>query len=296
MYDIDLTNVKKNRGSFIIFLVIGLLFASIGIGFFISSINKANKMDSEVEAYDVQITEEYDSEDGYMYSPIHYYTVDGVDYVCDSNSSSGSITDSMNDKTVYYNSNNPSECMTDFSKSTNNLISIIFTILGGIFAVIGFFNIVKIHKRIKVINNLNQNGKLVKNLPYTMEDTRVEVDNVRIFRPVINYTLPNGIVVQLKGDGRNDGKKSDQDGFVDLVIDPNDYNNYYIDFEINRIGGNLDSDYYKPNEPLINNSQPITIDSQITNNVQPITIDSQSVDNNQTTNVNNSNNSNNGFY
>ena len=38
-------------------------------------------------------------------------------------------------------------------------------------------------------------------------------------------------------------KYSDQDGMVDLVIDENSPKNYFIDFEINRLSGNLPSDY-----------------------------------------------------
>ena len=52
-----------------------------------------------------------------------------------------------------------------------------------------------------------------------------------------------------------DRKVADADGMVDLIIDENDPNNYFIDFEINRLTGNLPTDYYKPttNEQQNNN-------------------------------------------
>ena len=248
MYDVDLKNVKKGGSVFILFVVIGFIFSGVGVSMFVSTLVKKNSMDSEVEAYKVDINEHYDSESGTMYSPTHYYRVNGVEYVCSGGGSTSSITKSMKDETVYYNSNNPSECLTDYSKSSNNLFFILFGSIGGLIAVIGIKKMINAHKRVKIVKYLNQNGQLIKNLPYYMEDTGVSVNDRRIQRPVVDYRLPSGSVIQLRGDGRYDHKYRDADGFVDLLIDPNDFNNYFIDFEINRIGGNLDSDYYKPTE------------------------------------------------
>lgn len=259
MYDIDLKNVKKSGSSLIFVILIGLLFAGIGIGMFVSQVAKKNRMNSEVEAYKVDIDEHYDSDSGTMYSPIHYYRVDGVEYTCTGGGSTSSITSSMEDETVYYNSSNPSDCMTDYSKSSNNLFFLIFTLLGGLAAGVGFNNVFKSRKRIKMIKYLNQNGMLVKNLPYYMEDTNVSINNHIIQRPVVDYRLPSGSTIKLYGDGRYDRKYRDEDGFVDLLIDPNNFNNYFIDFEINRLSGNLDSDYYKPTEEELSrmkNSNP----------------------------------------
>lgn len=65
-----------------------------------------------------------------------------------------------------------------------------------------------------------------------MESTGMSINDVDILAPVIQYTLPNGDIILLKGDPRHDGKSTDGDGFVDLLIDENDPTNYFIDFEI----------------------------------------------------------------
>ena len=52
-------------------------------------------------------------------------------------------------------------------------------------------------------------------------------------------------------------------GLVDLVIDENNPTNYFIDFDINRLGGNLPSDYYV--EPKKEVEEKIE-DGYITNN------------------------------
>lgn len=92
---------------------------------------------------------------------------------------------------------------------------------------------------------MNEHGKLVKNIPYTLEDTNVTIMNKVIKKPVINYVTQLGEVIKLEGDPRYDHKTSDADNMVDLVIDENDLTNYFIDFEINRLSGNLSSDYYQ---------------------------------------------------
>lgn len=55
-----------------------------------------------------------------------------------------------------------------------------------------------------------------------------------------NYNL--GTQITLYGDSRNDRKLCDEDGLVDLLIDESSPDNYYIDFEINRLSGNLSQD------------------------------------------------------
>ena len=115
--------------------------------------------------------------------------------------------------------------------------------------------IAKAKKTLKRINSLNQNGKLVKNLPFHIEDTNTTVNGVQGIRIVVDYNMPNGTVVTLKGDPRYDGKISDSDNKVDLVIDENDPEKYYIDFEINRISGNKPEDYYVDPYDMSNSTQ-----------------------------------------
>ncbi len=190
----------------------------------------------------VEIKNSTNSDGDTMYSPVYYYEVNGTEYSC-SSSMSSNIRPSLDNKEVKYNSNEPSECVSNYTK-TGNLILIIFLLSLLIFIAIGVSGFIKINKRIKKIEELNFKGKLIKNLPYRMEDTNMSVNNVPIRRPVVEYTLSTGSVVMLEGDQRNDRKFADADGFVDIVIDENDLSNYYIDFEINRLTGNLPGDYY----------------------------------------------------
>lgn len=241
MYDINTKNVKKGKNFFLMFFVVGVFFFIIMGGIIFSNYIKLNSLDSETISKEVKIKSYVNDEGTTMYSPVYYYRVNGVEYACDSNSSS-SINPGTQNKTVYYDSKKPSNCITEHSKSSNGIL-LIFMIIPILFIVVSVIQIKKVNKRLKVIEELNQKGKLVKNLPYRLEDTGMRVNDIPIHRPVIDYILPSGSSVVLYGDPRHDGKSFDADGMVDLVIDENNPKNYYIDFEINRLSGNLPQDY-----------------------------------------------------
>ena len=248
MYDINTKNVKKGKRFFYIFLLVGLLFLVILGLIYISSIVRLKSMDSTVTSTSVEVRSYVDDEGSTMYSPVYSYEVNGENYTCGSNSSS-SIYPGTDNKTVYYDSKNPSNCMTEYSKSSNNIM-LLFMLIPIIFIVVAVVNIRKVNKKVKTILELNQKGKLVKNLPYRLEDSGTVINGVPIQMPVVDYVLPNGCSITLYGDPRHDRKTCDADGMVDLLIDENNPQNYFIDFEINRISGNLPQDYYQQNSYL----------------------------------------------
>ncbi len=121
-------------------------------------------------------------------------------------------------------------------------------------------------------------------------------------KPVINYSLPDGKVLELEGDLRYDNKLSGDDEFVDLVIDESNPQNYFIDFEINRLTGNLQGDYYKGNVNNVTNTDQSTVQNNdtIVNNVPNINnsnnqnvMNQSSINQNIVNNTQDSNNQNN---
>ena len=208
-------------------------------------------LDSEIMSNHVEINTYEDSDGGTMYSPTYYYNIRGKEYKCSSQGSS-SIMPSTKNRKVYFDSKNPSRCMTDYSRGNNKWI-LLFLLLPIVFISVAVYNIIKVNKRIKLINELNTTGKLVKNLPYRLENTGMSVNGVQIQRPVVDYTLPSGTTITLQGDPRHDKKVADKDGMVDLIIDEANPNNYFIDFEINRLSGNLPTDYYTNDQIFQNN-------------------------------------------
>lgn len=285
MYDIKVDNVKKGKKFFYIFLVVGIIFLAIMLGVLIGNVIKLKSLDASTMSTSIDINQYINDEGSDMYSPIYHYKVGGKEYTCNSNSSS-SVRPSESNALVYYDSKDPTKCTTEYSKSSNTLL-LVFLIIPLVCIAVGVINIKKVNKRVQIIKDLNTKGKLVKNLTYRLENSNMSVNGVTIQLPVVDYTLPSGVTVTLRGDPRHDNKLADADGMVDLVIDENNPENYFIDFEINRLTGNLQSDYYKGNVNNVTNTNQNTVQNNgtIVNNVQ------NNVSNN-VTNINNSNNQN----
>lgn len=243
MYDINTENVKKGKLFFMVFFFAGLLFLVVMCSFGIPIIVKYKSLDSSVTSSRVEVRSYLNDESEFMYSPTYYYKVDETTYSCKSNTSS-SVDPGTDNKTVYYDSKNPSDCITEYSWSKLKVM-VLFLILPISFIILAIVGIIKTNRRVKQIMELNQKGKLVKNLPYRLVETGRIVNNVPILMPVVDYVLPSGKTVTLKGDARHDRKNSDADGMVDLLIDESNPSNYFIDFEINRLSGNLPQDYYQ---------------------------------------------------
>lgn len=246
MYDINTKNVEKGKWFFRLFLIIGILLFIVLTAIYISAKIKFYSLDSNTLSTDVVVNSYTNDKGNIMYRPIYYFEIDEKKYECGSNPSSSKYPN-LENKKIYYDSKNPYNCISEYKKSSNNIL-LIFYILPITFILIGIIFIKKINKRIKIINELNKNGRLIKNLPYRLENTNVSINGIPVQRPVIDFTLKTGSVITLRGDGRYDKKHFDHDGMVDLIIDENNPENYYIDFEINRLSGNLSEDYYDPNK------------------------------------------------
>lgn len=232
-YDVSLKNVKNKRKSGIMFLAVGILFLAVFGYLAFSTMSKKAGFDSEVKASKVEWSSRYDEEeDSTTYSPIYYYTVSGVEYTCDSNVSS-SIKSGKG--IVYYDSKDPSNCITDFETSTNYFV-LIFLLLPLLFIGIGISQIKNSIKKSKLVNNLANNGILVKGIPYTTVDSNFYVNDVPIKQFLIKYTFPDGKTREFKSEPVFDQVLQDYDGKCDLLYDPNNYDNYFIELEITATG------------------------------------------------------------
>lgn len=250
LYDV---NIKKARGGIgvgIIFFLAGLFFFVILVGIALSGVIRKNSLDGEIKATNISWESHYDSDNGTMYRPIYSYEVDGEFYTCRSNTSSSSRSGAKG--TVYYDTNNPENCMTDFDNGSN-VIVICFLFLPIIFMIVGGSQIKTAIKNGNKAKRLAQCGILVKGAPYEIINTNVSVNNRRIKAFSITYTFPDGKTRLLKSQGIYDHILRDGDGLCDFLYDPENYDNYFIDLEINPTGmGSPNIIYYdqggvKPN-------------------------------------------------
>lgn len=248
-YKINYKNAKKNFILPIIFIVVGLIFLVI-IGMFGSNFkNKNNKLDAQINADNIEWVEDRD-DDGITYKPVYYYEIDGVEYTCSSNISSNSRSAKG---IVYFNTNNPSECLTDYEKSNSKLFLVVM-ILPVVFIIIGGVILIKNIKKIRIMKQLATNGILVKGIPYELVYTNITVNGRSIQAISINYKFPDGSVRNLKGlPLYNIDINNIDSGLCDLLYDPSNYDNYYIDFAIGLTGvGVPHVEHYKIEESTFN--------------------------------------------
>ena len=115
----------------------------------------------------------------------------------------------------------------------NPIIIIIFMwLFTGVFMYAGLSNAKKVKEKNKMYDYLELHGKLVKGLKYQMMPTGKSENNIPIYMIVADYELENGSVIKLFGDSRFDRKFVDEDGLVDAIIDPENPQNCYLDFNI----------------------------------------------------------------
>lgn len=232
MYDINLKNTKKGYLIGIILFLAGIFFLIIMSWMTFGDIIKKLSLDSSIVATRIDDNCRTNSEGDYFCSPIYYYEVDGFEYTCKVSYSSSSSVSSKQNK-VYYDSKNPSDCVTDYTAKPQ-VYMYLFCLFPLIFVIVGMHQILKVNKKIKRAKYLAMHGTLIQRLPYTMEKTNITVDGSPLLAIAVDYTLPSGSKIHLVGDPRYDRKQFDNDGLVDLLIDLNDLDNYYIDFNITR--------------------------------------------------------------
>ena len=89
------------------------------------------------------------------------------------------------------------------------------------------------NKDIKRIKYLSKNGMLIKNLKYKIKPVKNQIQgNKTIYRIQVIYEIEKGKTMNFESEPKYLTALGRDDGTVDLLIDPNDYSNYFIDFEI----------------------------------------------------------------
>ena len=104
----------------------------------------------------------------------------------------------------------------------------------GIIIIVGIFSIKKATKKeLKKALKLAHEGILIKNMPYEAIETGTMVAGHYYKCIQVKYKNSAGIEIPLYSETKyNMEDKMKVDDTADLLIDPDDYSNYFIDFEI----------------------------------------------------------------
>ena len=200
----------------------GLFFYNLFIKL---SVNKA------IETTYIEENYETNNDNEKVYKPIYHYEVNGVEYKC--KSSIKIKGEKLTEGIVHYNSSNPKTCMIDNDYS-NFIIFYVFLIPAILFAILLIpltKELVRQKKRKKMVENLIKNGILVKNIPHEIEHHYgIDPSNSLI---VSEYKFPDGTVKKLKSEPLS--YRRIKKGSKDLLYDPNNYDNYYLGIDIEKI-------------------------------------------------------------
>ena len=112
------------------------------------------------------------------------------------------------------------------------VFGIIMLVIGIPLLIFGIRTMRKHSKQIKDAQTLAHKGLLIKNLPYRIIDSGTRVNDQPIYCIEIVYETENGTKIPLQSEPKYDGKLTRGDDTVDLLIDPENPSNYFIDFEI----------------------------------------------------------------
>ena len=118
-----------------------------------------------------------------------------------------------------------------FITAINDLIAnwfiLLFIIIPILLIVWGLGKMNELNEKIAKLRIISFNGVLVKHLPYTLEQISEKQYLIKI-----EYETPSGQMINLVSEPKGDDFIHDADGKADLLIDPNDYSNFFIEVNI----------------------------------------------------------------
>lgn len=211
------------------FLLAPIAFIILAISMGESTIQARINSDSHTLSSKVKIksywSKDMDNHGGTtMYYPVFYYNVDGEEYTC-SNNIGSSVRPNVKNSKIYYNSQQPHECISeyDFIKSIFwNAFILIFSLL--LFCIGAFSIKIGIEKRIQH-RKLAKYGQVIKNIPCRIIPSNATYKNKRGYIIQIEY---NGLTYESDPMFDIDPRRK----LADLLFDPFDINNYYVGFDI----------------------------------------------------------------
>lgn len=225
MYNINYKKYHKELIIGFILLIVGILLTSLYMNFVFKGAFKKLFLDNEVEA--IQINENKKDD---LYSPVYIFEVNNIKYYCEVENAS-KVKPNRKEILVFYDSNNPNNCVNEY-EATPSIYSYIILFFPMFSISLGLFAIVLSLKDIKKLNTLEKNGKLIIKVIYKVEE--IEIKKRKFIKVIgVDYKLDNGEIVHLISDIPR--KDIEILGYIDLLIDEDDLNNFYMDFNLKNI-------------------------------------------------------------
>lgn len=225
MYSID-NILKTNKLMYKIIFIFSLAFILLFSIFALKDIINVSSIYNRKVKSNIS---EYIPTDNNMYKKVYYFDADNRQFSCLDSIVINNKNNQIDKKTIYYNFEDPNVCTTNIIKKTN-LIVYMFIISLCIPLLIGLIGMIKINKKINKIKMLSKCGKLVKNLQYEVVETKKRNGNI-LYKAKTKYKFKNQVLI-LYSESIYDKKLFKEYPTIDLLINENDVNDYYLDFNI----------------------------------------------------------------
>ncbi|MBQ7104443.1 MAG: hypothetical protein IJN90_01155 [Bacilli bacterium] len=232
VYDINMKKIKARYTFGISLVILGIiLFIIIGSLSFpalIKSVSLKEEIVAEKMIWNIKRINVINLE---FYSADYIYKVNDKVYTCESYYLGDT---KIADPLVFYDVNNPNNCITSFDKDIS-IIVVLLLIVPTSLVLVGIFIILKKMRKNHLLKHLATYGTLIKRVPYEIYSTNKKVDGQVIKYLIVKYTFKNKVTKLFKSDFFvND--KVDTYGLCDLLVDEKNLDNFIIDFEIKTTG------------------------------------------------------------
>ena len=225
-YKIDRKNLKGNYTFSNILLLVGFFFlVVIGLAVIPQKVKESLYTEKVIAE---SATRHSKSDDSYYIKYI--YHVNEIEYEYNTN---GVSRDDKYDNILFCKENSPSFCISTIEIRQANERMWLLVIPGMVLLAAFIIRIINFSKVLKV-NKLCDKGILVKNIPYRLVPTNLEVNGRKIMAYLITYTFPDDVSRELISNGIY--KEVDETGWCDMLYDPDNYSNYFIDKSIRVTG------------------------------------------------------------
>lgn len=205
-----------------LFVSITFMIVAIAIGY--PTIKTKTNSDMHTTATRVEINSHRSSDGHMMYSPVFFYNVNGKEYSCSTGSSSD-LKPNIDNNKIYYKSQNPDFCISEYDFIRTCIFVGIFFIIAFLLFIIGLYVLVYTIIGNTKYKNLIKHGQLIKNIPCRILPSNVTLNDKQGYIIELEYQelkLKSGIKFDIDT-SRNT---------ADLLIDPLNPKNYFIGFDI----------------------------------------------------------------
>lgn len=229
-YKIDKKNLNGNYTLSNLILFVGFVFlVVIGLSIIPQKV-KESLYTEKIVAESATRHSKSNSDGDTSYYIKYIYYVNEVEYEYNTN---GVSKDDKYDNNLFCRENSPSFCISTVEiRQANDRMWLLF--MPGVILLVAFIiRLVNFHKVLKVKKLCNK-GVLVKNIPYRLVPTNLEVNGKKVMAYLVTFTFPDGVSRELISNGIY--KDVDETGWCDMLFNPNDYSNYYIDKSIRVTG------------------------------------------------------------